>query len=152
MQIRRVLAADAAELADLYLRARRAAEPAIPPMVHTDAETHEWMAGQVEALDVWVVVDGERIIGLLILAGGWLDQLYVDPTVTGQGIGSSLVDLAKDQQPEGLQLWTFASNVGAQRFYERHGFEAVERTDGSDNEEGAPDIRYVWSGVTRGRG
>ena len=62
------------------------------------------------------------------------------------------VDLAKDQQPEGLQLWTFASNVGAQRFYERHGFEAVERTDGSDNEEGAPDIRYVWSGVTRGRG
>ena len=152
MQIRRVLAADAAELADLYLRARRAAEPAIPPMVHTDAETHEWMAGQVEALDVWVVVDGERIIGLLILAGGWLDQLYVDPTVTGKGIGSSLVDLAKDQQPEGLQLWTFASNVGAQRFYERHGFEAVERTDGSDNEEGAPDIRYVWSGVTRGRG
>ena len=152
MQIRRALAGDAAELADLYLRARRAAEPAIPPMVHTDAETHEWMAGQVEALDVWVVVDGERIIGLLILAGGWLDQLYVDPTVTGKGIGSRLVDLAKDQQPEGLQLWTFASNVGAQRFYERHGFEAVERTDGSDNEEGAPDIRYVWSGVTRGRG
>ena len=38
------------------------------------------------------------------------------------------------------------------RFYERHAFEAVERTDGSDNEEGAPDIRYVWSGVTRARG
>lgn len=152
MQIGRALAGDAAELADLYLRARRAAEPAIPPMVHSDAETHEWMAGQVDGLDVWVAADADRPLGLLILAGDWLDQLYVDPGATGRGIGSRLVDLAKEHRPAGLQLWTFESNVGAQRFYERHGFEAVERTDGSDNEEGAPDIRYVWRPVTTGRG
>ena len=29
------------------------------------------------------------------------------------------------------------------RFYERHGFTAVEWTDG-DNEEGEPDVRMVW--------
>ena len=44
------------------------------------------------------------------------------------------------------QLWTFAANTGARRFYERHGFVATRRTDG-DNEEGAPDILYVWSGA-----
>jgi len=41
-------------------------------------------------------------------------------------------------------LWTFVSNVRAQRFYERHGFTVAERTDGSGNEEKAPDLRYVW--------
>jgi hypothetical protein len=47
--------------------------------------------------------------------------------------------------PEGLQLWTFQSNVRAHKFYERHGFIAVETTDGSGNEEQAPDVRYVWT-------
>ena len=42
-----------------------------------------------------------------------------------------------------VQLWTFQSNAGARRFYERHGFVAVQTTDG-DNEEQAPDIRYLW--------
>jgi hypothetical protein len=32
----------------------------------------------------------------------------------------------------------------ARRFYERHGFVSVERTDGLHNEEREPDISYVW--------
>jgi hypothetical protein len=35
--------------------------------------------------------------------------------------------------------------VDAQRFYLRQGFHEVERTDGSRNEEGAPDILYAWN-------
>jgi membrane-anchored protein YejM (alkaline phosphatase superfamily) len=54
------------------------------------------------------------------------------------------VELAKRRQPSGLQLWTFQVNGTARRFYERHGFLAVESTDGSGNEEGDPDVRYVW--------
>jgi hypothetical protein len=41
-------------------------------------------------------------------------------------------------------LWTFQTNTGARRFYERHGFVAVDETDGSANEERAPDVRYAW--------
>jgi ribosomal protein S18 acetylase RimI-like enzyme len=66
--------------------------------------------------------------------------------LTGCGIGSGLVELAKRERPDGLRLWTFASNTGAQRFYEAHGFVEAQRTDGRDNEEGAPDILYVWEG------
>ncbi|HEY1625475.1 MAG TPA: MmcQ/YjbR family DNA-binding protein [Streptosporangiaceae bacterium] len=55
-----------------------------------------------------------------------------------------LLDLAKRRRPGGLQLWTFESNVRARRFYARHGFTVEERTDGSGNEERAPDMRYVW--------
>lgn len=62
--------------------------------------------------------------------------------MTGQGIGSQLLALARRQRPHGLRLWTFVSIVRAQRFYERHGFVEIDRTDGRDNEEGAPDILY----------
>ncbi|WP_327002107.1 GNAT family N-acetyltransferase [Dactylosporangium sp. NBC_01737] len=51
----------------------------------------------------------------------------------------------KSRRPAGLQLWTFASNTAAQRFYLRHGFVVAETTDGSLNEERAPDIRFVWT-------
>ena len=65
--------------------------------------------------------------------------------MTGRGIGGSLVKLAKRERPEELRLWTFASNTRAQRFYKRHGFVETRRTE-RDNEQGAPDILYVWGG------
>jgi GNAT superfamily N-acetyltransferase len=86
------------------------------------------------------------VVGILVLDGQWLDQLYVEPTLTGHGIGRGLVELAKRERPQGLQLWTFESNAGARRFYERLGFVEQRRTDGRDNEEGAPDMLYLWPG------
>jgi GNAT superfamily N-acetyltransferase len=81
---------------------------------------------------------------MLVLDGDWIDQLYVDPDLTRAGIGAKLIGVAKRERPGGLRLWTFVSNRDAQRFYERHGFHEVERTDGTNNEEGAPDIQYQW--------
>jgi ribosomal protein S18 acetylase RimI-like enzyme len=81
---------------------------------------------------------------MLVLESGWIDQLYVDPGLTGVGIGAELIAVAKRERPGGLRLWTFVTNGDAQRFYRRHGFQEVQRTDGSDNEEGAPDIQYEW--------
>jgi putative acetyltransferase len=81
----------------------------------------------------------------LFFADGWVDQLYVDPQWTGRGLGSALIGLAKELRPERLDLWTFQSNIAARRFYERHGFVAIDVTDG-ENEERAPDVHYRWSG------
>jgi putative acetyltransferase len=83
-----------------------------------------------------------RIGALLVLGGSWIEQLYVDPQHAGQGLGSQLVEHAQSRRSF-LQLWTFQSNLGARRFYDRHGFLPKETTDG-DNEEGAPDIRFEW--------
>ena len=41
-------------------------------------------------------------------------------------------------------LWVFQSNTRAIRFYERHGFVEVERTDGAGNEERSP--TSAWPG------
>ena len=102
---------------------------------------HRVMAEQ----ETWVAVAGDgTVLGLMVLDGDWIEQLYLDPAWTGHGLGAQFVELAKQRRPGGLQLWTFVSNARAQRFYERHGFTVEERTNGSGNEEKAPDLRYVW--------
>ena len=149
---RRGTDADARAAADLWLRARRAAVGAIPPPVHDDDDVRAWFASHVvRETDLWLAVDAAgTLVGILVLNGPWVEQLYVEPTMTGRGIGGALVRLAKRERPDALRLWTFAPNTAAQRFYERHGFVAARRTDGRDNEEGAPDILYVWRGAQIG--
>ena len=71
---------------------------------------------------------------------GLIAALY--SALPGAGLGKALLDHAKSLT-QTLTLWTFAANTGAQKFYEREGFEAIRRTDG-DNEEGLPDILYRW--------
>jgi GNAT superfamily N-acetyltransferase len=149
---RRGTEADTRPAADLWLRARKAAIGPIPEPVHDDDDVRAWFASHVIGqTELWIAEDrAGTLVGILVLDGRWLDQLYVEPTITGRGIGAGLVKVAKRERPEGLQLWTFASNTGAQRFYERHGFVETCRTDGRDNEEGAPDILYVWRGESVG--
>ncbi len=136
---------EAATIADLWLRSRTASIPSIPPPVHSEEAVRSWFSEVVlPTSEVWVATsDQGHLVGLLVLDGYWLDQLYVDPDWVGRGSGSSLLILAKRLRPTGLDLWTFGSNRGARRFYERHGFSAIGWTD-NDNEEAAPAIHYRW--------
>ena len=123
--------------------------PSVPRPVHTDDEVREWFATIVlTTRDVWVIEQEDRLLALMVLHDGWIDQLYVDPPSARRGLGSRLLGLAKELNPHGLDLWTFQANTGARRFYERHGFIAVASTDG-DNEERVPDVHYRWPGVGR---
>jgi GNAT superfamily N-acetyltransferase len=147
-EIRRGARADAEPAAELWLRARAAAAGAIPPPVHSADEVRGWFGSHVvPETDLWLaeLADG-TLGGLLVLDGAWLEQLYVDPAHTGAGIGGDLLAHAKRERPDGLRLWTFAANSRALRFYERHGFTEVRRTDGRDNEERAPDVLLAWAG------
>jgi|SRR4051812_33326016 len=144
---RRAGLSDAAAVADVLVRSRRAAVDTIPPAVHSDAETQGWISDVViPEREVWLTEDADsRPIAVLVLHDDWVDQLYVDPAFTGRGVGSRLIELAKSRRPAGLQLWTFVTNTGAQRFYRRHGFVVAETNDGSGNEENAPAVRFVWA-------
>lgn len=141
---------DADRLATLFLRAREAAYPAIPRPVHEPDDVRRWMRGRLETpgCEVWVAegTGGEReaAVGLLLLEHDWLHSLYVAPDRLGEGIGSLLLDLAKVRRPRHLGLWVFESNECAHRFYRERGFVDLRRTDGSDNEEQAPDIEMAW--------
>lgn len=139
---------DAPAMADVHVDCREANVGSIPPMVHDRETTHRWMLGRLEGdSDGWVAERSGRVVGYQVITGHWLDDLYLAPGETGQGVGAALLDVAKAQRPQGLCLWVFESNDGARRFYRSHGLVELERTDGSSNEERAPDIRMVWPGA-----
>ena len=133
-------------VAEVLLQARDVKEPDIPNLVHSDNEVRGWVATVLmDQCEVWVAVVDSEIVGMMALREDWIEQMYVAPGHTSRGIGARLIATAQDRRPAGLQLWTFEANRRAQRFYERHGFVAVERSDGSRNEAGAPDVRYRWT-------
>ena len=140
--LRRAEVGDAAGCARVYVRSKAYAMADVPEP-HSEAEITTWIAEQaIPQMDVWVAdVDGV-VVGQVMLAPNWLHHLYVDPSWIGRGLGDQFMALARQRQPNGLQLWAFQSNERARRFYERHGFVAVERTDGHGNEERWPDVRY----------
>ncbi len=135
---------DAGAVAEVWLRSYTAALPDVR-RAHSDDDVRRWIRDVlVPRHDTWVAVVEAEVVGVLSLSNGWIDQLYLDPDRRGRGIGDRFVDLAQQLHPSGLQLWTFQGNGPAQRFYERRGFVAVERTDGAGNEEREPDVRFRW--------
>jgi GNAT superfamily N-acetyltransferase len=142
MGIRRARPDDADAVAALFRRSFGGLT--FLPTLHTPGEDREFFGRVVRDQEVWVADDGERITGFAALGHDMLDHLYVDPDRQGEGIGTALLAHAKDRRPDGLRLWTFQQNEGARRFYERHGFRAVEFTDGAGNEEKEPDVLYEW--------
>lgn len=144
------LPADADALAELYAVTRREAVPQMPAAVHSEQQDREFFAGLIAGeAEVWIA-ESPRLnvpVGFAALQGDWLHSLYVRPGWTGQGVGSSLVDLVKALRPSGFALWVFESNTRAREFYADRGLVVVRRTDGSGNEERAPDLQMIWPGA-----
>ena len=135
-------------VAELSVRVRAAAVPAMPPGIHSDDEVLSYVCSwDLAAKDVWVAESGGTLVAFATIDGAWLDSLYVDPVAQGTGVGSALLDLVKSLRPGGFCLWVFESNTPARGFYGRHGLVELERTDGSGNEERAPDLRLAWPGT-----
>ena len=139
---------DADDIADVLIASRRAFLP-YAPSPHADDDVHEYVRGFLipQAQVTVPVVDG-RIVGLMALTRGhgvgWVEQLYLHPDAVGQGIGSQLIEQAKATLGPPVRLWTFQQNIGARRFYQRHGFHVVTFTDGAGNEEQCPDVLFEW--------
>lgn len=145
--LRPASAADLPALAEIHLASRRAADGAFPMAVHGEDDVRDWVAGwDLAAYDVWLASAHGRVLGYARCTPTWLDDLYVHPDDQGHGAGRALLDRVKAERPDGFGLWVFESNTPARDFYAAHGFVALERTDGSANEEHAPDIKLVWPG------
>ena len=141
--IRRAVQADAPAAADIYLAAIKATYDF--PLAHTDDECRAWLADEVVPLmETWVAEVAGRLVAMMVLDEAGIGHLYVDPPSHSLGIGSRLVELAKQRRPRGLELYTFQVNERARRFYEWHGFAMVTLGDGSGNEERQPDVLYRW--------
>lgn len=146
ISVRRALAEEGPAIAGLYTAARVAAVPQMPPAMHTAEEDIRFFSRRMtdDEVTTWVAEAHGEMLGFALCTPTFLDGLYVRPDLTGQGIGSLLLDVVDATHPDGYELWVFESNTGARRLYERRGLVEVERTDGSGNEEKAPDIKMAW--------
>lgn len=146
LDLRRAGPGDAAGIGDVWLTSWRATFD-FPP-AHPDDDVRRWLTQElVPNHETWVAVDptgGERVVGVMALSDTMLEQLYVVPDWIGRGVGRRFLELAKELRPGGFELYCFAANTNARRFYEHHGFVAVAFGDGSTNDERQPDVRYAW--------
>lgn len=68
------------------------------------------------------VFDDDGIVkGFIHIEGAEIVTLYVDTFFWDQGIGSALIEFAKEHT-QATYLWALEKNTDAIRFYERHGF------------------------------
>ena len=148
MEIRPARDAEIELLTRLFIRARN--EMDYLPQVPDEAAVP--IAARIREHDeVWVAEEDGRLLGFLgiehstNLGAPVLEKLYVEPGDQNRGVGSALLDQAKELRPDELYLWVFQKNP-ARRLYERHSFELVKLTDGADNMEREPDALYRWPG------
>ena len=135
---------DAPALAAIFSASRRAAMPWLNH-AHTPEQEAAFITGTaLPRARVWVVEAEGRPAGFLAREGDWIMHLYLDPERRRQGLGSALVEAAREDRPKVLKLYLFQRNAAARAFYEKHGFRAVGFGDGSGNMEGEPDALYEW--------
>ena len=92
---------------------------------------------------VWVVEVDNRPVAFMAMNKEFVDQLYIHPDYWRQGIGNALLNLAREQSPEHVWLYTHQVNVNARAFYEKNGFVA-EKFGVSPPPESEPDVEYHW--------
>lgn len=84
----------------------------------------------------------EALVGFIAANQESVAQLYVRVGLHRRGIGTHLLGMAKRDSAGSLWLYTFQQNVVARRFYERHGFTAVEF--GFERMWQLADVKYRW--------
>jgi GNAT superfamily N-acetyltransferase len=135
---RALTSADVDDVCAIFRRSRAAAMPWLP-VLHSPAEDARFFASEIETSASWGADSAGVLLGFGLRRDRLLNHLYVDPPSWRIGVGGALLDLACAEGT--VDLWVFEQNQAARHFYAAHGFAEVERTDGSGNEERAPDIR-----------
>lgn len=145
LSLTRALDSDADEIASLYLASRADALPYLR-RIHTEDEVRAWIRNvALNRGETWIARRDGAIVGFITLVDEQVEHLYVLPGNYRRGIGRTLLDLAKTRRPNQLYLYTFQRNTSARAFYETQGFQIIDISDGTRNEETEPDIYYRWT-------
>ena len=113
------------------------------PLVHNVEERADYGCWLLEHTSVTMIHNSSGVVGFLVFEKHIIQGLYIKKDFQGFGFGQAAIKFAQKQFKE-LRLWVFQSNIGAQKFYQRLGFQIVEKSDGEDNDYRLPDIFYCW--------
>lgn len=144
-RVRRYDAEDLGTVVDIWRRSWSAAFPKrrhpLPAAKWRDRFRDEILIRN----DVWVVEFEGHIAGFLAIntRSNYIDQLFVDPDFQARGVGSVLMEKAKELSPDRLRLDALQENAIAIRFYGKHGF--VPGAKGVNPVNGQPSVTLTWS-------
>ncbi len=147
-ELRRLGPDEVAAAARQYRRAA-AMIPGHDPAQQPEAATVAAYAQAFERAAFWGAFERDALLGHLVLAPGWIEQLYVEPGRHGEGIGRTLLALAQAEQDE-LRLHAYQVNARARRFYEAAGFVAEAFGIDGGHVDLAPTVTYRWRRLTGG--
>jgi ribosomal protein S18 acetylase RimI-like enzyme len=93
------------------------------------------LPAELERGDIYVALEADRVVGVVRTEpsddGLFIDQIGVDPTRQGAGVGSWLLgrieEVARLSGARGMSLYTAEMMEHLVRLYRRHGFEIVRR-------------------------
>ena len=129
---RQAQANDLDPLIELWERSVRA--------THTFLSEHDIVALRPEVRKVlavpgvWVMEDAKAPTGFMLLDGNRVEALFIDPEHQGQGLGTRLLDHARQQNPDAAELLVDVNeqNPDALAFYHARGFEVIRRSPVDD--------------------
>ena len=139
LTIRPATPADVAALSDLIRRTVRRSNAsdyaALVVELICANYTPDKVAQRLVERDVFVCLEGPRIVGTIGLESDKLRSLFVEPGLQGKGVGARLVThLEAHARQTGVAELHLSSSITARGFYERLGYRLIrfdERHDGS---------------------
>jgi putative acetyltransferase len=139
LAIRPATPADVPAISDLIRQTVRQSNAGDYPadVVELIAANHvpDKVAQRLAERDVFVGLEGQRIVGTIGLGGDKLRSLFVEPGLQGKGVGARLVaHLEAHARKAGVTELLLSSSITARGFYERLGYRLIrfdEREDGS---------------------
>jgi len=79
-----------------------------------------------------VVKDQDKIIGTGTIVGNYISKIYIKPDYHGRGIGKLIMKcLEKKARSNGIKTIFLASNLSAEKFYKKLGYETQGNKDES---------------------
>jgi putative acetyltransferase len=124
--VRRGTAADVPRALEIWRDAVDATHGFLTP--EDRAEIDALVVGWLPTVDLWMIDDGARPVGFLVMDGTLIDALFVDPAVHGRGFGTALLDHALALAPAAtVDASEQAANALA--FYEARGFIRTGRSE-----------------------
>jgi ribosomal protein S18 acetylase RimI-like enzyme len=138
MEIRRFSKTDNIDdVSRVYAESWKSAYKGIVPQEYLDGLAENRWSGFIsnELTNLWVVSDGEQIVGTSTYAPardekfrGWgeIISIYLLPQYSRRGIGTKLLQASMDslflKKYNKIYLWVFEDNYPARDFYEKNGF------------------------------
>ena len=130
MDIRKKLIGDIQELVRIKLDAQRASMP-FKQFIRSAEEEAKYIESRVAICEIWIAEENSHILGFCAFGNEYLEELFVDPKQYRQGVGSLLLEKAKESCKL-LKLTVDAPNQEARLFYESQGFVRIEKLNDND--------------------